>query len=88
MNKDDLVLENEVVFEDDYRIVKHVIKDITVGTNYAKRVAEVVWKRSNNPDPVIDIRVFNTDKNEYYKGISLTKEEARELMEVLKGYFE
>lgn len=87
MSKENNALENENVFEDDYRIVKKVIKDIKVSSNYAKRVAEVIWKRSNNQDTVIDIRVFNTDKNEYYKGVSLSIEEARELMETLTEYF-
>lgn len=88
MNKNDLVLENEVVFENDYRIVKKVIRDINMGTNYSKRVAEVVWKRSTNPETVIDIRLFNNDKNEYYKGISLSRDEARELLNTLSEYFE
>lgn len=87
MNKEDLVLSNEPIFEDDYRIVLNVIDDINMGTKYSKRVAEVIWKRSINQGPVIDIRVFNSEKNEYYKGISLSKEEAFELKNVLDKYF-
>lgn len=83
---DDLI--DEIVYEDDFRIVKKVIGDINSGNHIKKRVSKVIWKKTNSDMPNIDIRVFDAQKNAYYKGISFSQYEAKELYEILKKYFE
>jgi len=80
--------DNGIVYEDDFRKIMKVIGDVKVSKNFSKRITETVWKKSNSDVPSIDIRNYNIKKNKYYRGISMSKLEAKELYEILKKYFE
>lgn len=54
------------------------------GTGWSKQVNLVSW--NGNP-PKIDIRDWSEDLTKMSKGITLTREEAREVMELLQAYF-
>lgn len=55
------------------------------GDGWLKEVNVVSW---NGGLPKIDIRDWNEDHERCSKGITLTKDEAREVMELLQKYFE
>lgn len=52
---------------------------------WTKEVNLVSW---NGGVPKIDIRDWDADHERCSKGITLSKEEAREVMEILQKYFE
>lgn len=64
-----------------YEIVNHIGIIATKG-GWSKEVNLVSW---NSRPPKIDIRDWNADHSVMKKGITLTKEEAAALAEILKG---
>lgn len=65
-----------------YTIVKY-IGTIGKSDNYSKQINWIAW---NNREPVLDIRVWRRDTNDTIiplKGITLNKEEAIALRELL-----
>lgn len=64
-----------------YNIVDH-IGVIGKSGEWTKEVNIVSWNRA---EPKIDIRAWNADHSMMKRGITLTKEEAAALVEILKG---
>lgn len=73
-----------------YELLEHVgrlestITESKGGHTWQKEVNIVSW--NGNPAK-IDIRDWNEDHTRMSKGIALTEEEAKEVMEILERYF-
>ena len=66
-------------------VIYSTIRGRKEGDGWAKEVNLISW---NGGIPKIDIRDWDADHERCSKGITLSKEEAREVMEILKTYFE
>lgn len=64
-----------------YEIKDH-IATLSKSGNYAKEVNLISYRGG---DPVIDIRKWDKESEKMLKGVTLTKAEARALIEALKG---
>lgn len=82
------IFKNKPFFEDEYmKVVKILHEFSNGGSNYAKRVQLVVWKKKNTDVADLDIRTFLKKENQYQKGITLSLREAKELSEILSHFF-
>lgn len=69
-------------------ITQKITKEIAVlgdnGKGYTKEINCVEW---NGAEAKLDIRSWNSDHTRCSKGITLSDEEAKVLLEALTGYF-
>ena len=94
MELNDLILNDilgesykTVVFEDEYRKTYKVIDDLGDKTkDNVKRVSVVRWKKQPQTTFYIDIRNYSKSEAKYKKGISLTFDEAKQLMQLLNDF--
>lgn len=66
-------------------VIRSTIRGRKEGDAWTKEVNLVSW---NGGIPKIDIRDWDADHERCGKGITLSKEEAREVVEILQKYFE
>ena len=66
-------------------VIYSTIRGRKEGDGWTKEVNLISW---NGGIPKIDIRDWDEDHERCSKGITLSKEEAREVMEILQKYFE